>query len=163
MYTWDYFDLLKRRNLLIRLSKGKDLKPFTKDMIQSDLLLYDCLCEIGNVTSNFPFLVRTEASKRYQETKITSSMINPTSFQKILDLAVFLNRIQFPIIEKNYQNRKIGIVENGTWAPMAGKCMKEIVETMKNITICDTMVTIRSRLNEESRTKLEALAEEILR
>lgn len=64
---------------------------------------------------------------------------------------------------KNYQNRKVGIVENGTWAPTAGKCMKEIVETMKNITICDTMVTIRSRLNEESRTKLKELAEEILR
>lgn len=112
MYTWDYFDLLKRRNLLIRLSKRKDLKPFTKDMIQSDLLLYDCLCEIGNVTSNFPFLVRTEASKRYQETKITSSMINPTSFQKILDLAVFLNRIQFPIIEKNYQNQNLSIEDS---------------------------------------------------
>lgn len=63
---------------------------------------------------------------------------------------------------KNYQNRKIAIIENGTWAPTAGKCMRDIVETMKNMTICDTQVTIRSRLNEESRIKLEELAEEIL-
>lgn len=64
---------------------------------------------------------------------------------------------------KNYQNRKIGIVENGTWAPTAGKCMRDILETMKDVKICDTQVTIRSRLNEESRGKLEELAGEILR
>lgn len=64
---------------------------------------------------------------------------------------------------KNYQNRKIGIVENGTWAPTAGRCMRDILETMKDVKICDTQVTIRSRLNEESRGKLEELAGEILR
>lgn len=67
------------------------------------------------------------------------------------------------LANKNYQNRKVGIVENGTWAPMAGKCMKDILANMKNITICDTQVTIRSKLNEVSRAKLEELAEEILR
>ena len=66
------------------------------------------------------------------------------------------------LVGKNYQNRKVGIVENGTWAPSAGKCMKDIVETMKDIKICETQVTIRSRLNEESREKLEELAGEIL-
>ncbi len=64
---------------------------------------------------------------------------------------------------KNYQNRKIGIIENGTWAPTAGRCMRDILETMKDVKICDTQVTIRSRLNEESRGKLEELAGEILR
>lgn len=67
------------------------------------------------------------------------------------------------LANKNYQNRKVGIVENGTWAPMAGKCMRDILANMKNITICDTQVTIRSKLNELSRAKLEELAEEILR
>lgn len=92
-------------------------------------------------------------------------------YDKVIVAASSYNFGVFPPMEqflrhlagKNYQNRKIGIVENGTWAPTAGKCMREIVETMKNITICDTMVTIRSRLNEESRVKLEELAEEILR
>lgn len=92
-------------------------------------------------------------------------------YDKVIVAASSYNFGVFPPMEqflrhlagKNYQNRKIGIVENGTWAPTAGKCMREIVETMKNITICDTMVTIRSRLNEESRAKLEALADEILK
>ena len=102
---------------------------------------------------------------------MAEAISNAFRYDKIILAASSYNFGVFPPMEqflrhlagKNYQNRKIGIVENGTWAPTAGKCMKEIVETMKNITICDTMVTIRSRLNEESRTKLEALAEEILR
>lgn len=92
-------------------------------------------------------------------------------YDKMILLAATYDASLFPpmeqflrhLKEKNYQNRKIGIVENGTWAPMAGKCMKDILENMKNITICDTQVTIRSKLNEASRAKLEELAEEILR
>lgn len=92
-------------------------------------------------------------------------------YDKMILLAATYDASLFPpmeqflrhLKEKNYQNRKIGIVENGTWAPMAGKCMKDMLENMKNITICDTQVTIRSKLNEASRAKLEELAEEILR
>ena len=102
---------------------------------------------------------------------MAEAISNAFRYDKIILAASSYNFGVFPPMEqflrhlagKNYQNRKIGIVENGTWAPTAGKCMREIVETMKNITICDTMVTIRSRLNEESRVKLEELAEEILR
>ena len=67
------------------------------------------------------------------------------------------------LVNKNYQNRKVGIVENGTWAPMAGKCMKDILATMKDITICEPMVTIRSKLNNESRVKINELVDEILK
>lgn len=97
-----------------------------------------------------------EDAFRYDKVILASSSYN---FGVFPPMEQFLRHLA----GKNYQNRKVGIVENGTWAPTAGKCMKEIVETMKNITICDTMVTIRSRLNEESRTKLKELAEEILR
>lgn len=76
----------------------------------------------------------------------------------------------FPIMEdflyhlkmKNYQNRKVAIIENGSWAPMAGKKMKEHFEGMKNITLCDTVVTIKSALNENSREQLNQLAEELM-
>ena len=63
---------------------------------------------------------------------------------------------------KNYQGRKIGIIENGSWAPMSGKFMLEIIKDLKNIKICDTIVTIKTRLNEESTEKLEKLSKEIL-
>ena len=63
---------------------------------------------------------------------------------------------------KNYQNRKIGIIENGSWAPMAGKCMIEIIKNFKDVKICDTIVTIKTKLNNESTEKLEQLVKEIL-
>lgn len=64
--------------------------------------------------------------------------------------------------ERNFQNRTVGIIENGTWAPTAGKCMQDILVAMKNINIIDPIVTIRSRLNEESKLKLEELSKNIL-
>ena len=75
----------------------------------------------------------------------------------------------FPAVEdclyhlkiKNYQSRKVALIENGTWAPMAGKKMKEYFEGMKNITLCDTVVTVKSTLNEASAEQLKALADEL--
>lgn len=63
---------------------------------------------------------------------------------------------------KNYQSRRIGIIENGSWAPMAAKLMKDIIKDMKNIEICDTIVTIKTRLNDETKEKMETLVKEIL-
>ena len=63
---------------------------------------------------------------------------------------------------KNYQSRKIGIIENGSWAPMAAKLMKDIISNMKDIKVCDTVVTIKTRLNDETKQKMEDLVKEIL-
>lgn len=63
---------------------------------------------------------------------------------------------------KNYQSRKIGIIENGSWAPMAAKLMKDIISDMKDIKVCDTVVTIKTRLNDETKQKMENLVKEIL-
>lgn len=63
---------------------------------------------------------------------------------------------------KAYQNRTTGILENGTWAPSAGKAMRAIIEQMKNINIVDPTVTIRSSMKEADIPALEALADAIL-
>lgn len=63
---------------------------------------------------------------------------------------------------KNYQKRTVGIMENGSWAPMAGKCMKESLAQMKEITVLEPIVTIKSTLNEASNAQLEALAEALV-
>ena len=63
---------------------------------------------------------------------------------------------------KNFQNRKVGIVENGSWAPMAGKQMRSYLEGMKNIRIADPMVTIRSTMTEENEEEMKALADALL-
>lgn len=63
---------------------------------------------------------------------------------------------------KNYQKRKIALIENGSWGPMAAKTMKGILEGMKELTICDKTVTIKSSMKQEDVTKMEELAEELL-
>lgn len=69
----------------------------------------------------------------------------------------FLHHLQ----SKAYQKRTVGILENGSWGPTAGRTMKTILETMKNITIVEPMVTIKSTLKEENMADLEALADAI--
>ncbi len=69
----------------------------------------------------------------------------------------FLHHLQ----SKAYQKRTVGILENGSWGPTAGRTMKSILETMKNITVVEPMVTIKSTLKEENMADMEALAEAI--
>ena len=63
--------------------------------------------------------------------------------------------------DKNYQNRKIGLIENGSWAPMAAKKMRETLEGCKNLTFCENKVTIKSAMKKEDLPQLEKLAEEL--
>ncbi len=63
---------------------------------------------------------------------------------------------------KNYQKRTVALMENGSWAPMAAKKMREILEGMKNITICEPVVTIKSTVKEDSREKMEQLCEALV-
>ena len=64
---------------------------------------------------------------------------------------------------KNYQKRTVGLVENGSWAPMAGKIMRETLESMKELTVLEPVVTIKSTLNEESEAQLRKLAETLIK
>ena len=63
---------------------------------------------------------------------------------------------------KNYQKRTVGLMENGSWAPMAGKIMKESLSQMKEITIAEPVVSIKSTLNEASEEQLELLAQALV-
>lgn len=63
---------------------------------------------------------------------------------------------------KAYQNRKVALIENGSWAPCANKAMKAVLETMKNVSICENTVTIKSVMKEDNVAGMEVLADEIL-
>lgn len=63
---------------------------------------------------------------------------------------------------KNYQNRKVGFIENGSWAPIAAKKMKAELETLKNITFMNNVVSIKSAMKEADIKQIEALADELL-
>lgn len=91
-------------------------------------------------------------------------------YDKVILAAASYDGGVFPCMEsfllnlshKNYQKRKIGLMENGSWAPCAGRVMKGVIEGMKNIGLCENMVTIKSVMNEENIKEMEMLAEEIL-
>ncbi|MDD6071137.1 MAG: FprA family A-type flavoprotein [Clostridiales bacterium] len=63
---------------------------------------------------------------------------------------------------KTYQKRTVGIIENGSWAPMAGKLMREQLETLKDVKVLDNTVTIKSTMKEADKAQLEALADALL-
>ena len=65
------------------------------------------------------------------------------------------------LTERSFQNRTVGLIENGSWAPMAAKIMKNILSESKDLRFADTTVRIRSALNDESRAQIEELADEL--
>lgn len=67
------------------------------------------------------------------------------------------------LTERNFQNRMIGLIENGSWAPLAAKTMRKMLEGSKNLTFTDTTVRILSALNEDSKAQLEAMSDELCR
>lgn len=97
-----------------------------------------------------------ENAFRYSKIVLASATYNMGMFTS-------MERFLHELKNKNYQNRTIGLIENGTWAPNAGKCMKEILSQMKNIQIIEPMVTIKSTLDEASRKQLKSLADELLK
>lgn len=91
-------------------------------------------------------------------------------YDKIVVAAATYDGGIFPVMEdflhhlksKNYQKRVVGIMENGSWAPTAGKQMKAVLEGLKNITICDEMVSIKSTMKDADVEAMERLADEML-
>ena len=79
------------------------------------------------------------------------------------DVFPFMKEFIHHLTERNYQNRTVGLMENGSWAPVAAKVMQKMLEGSKNLTFTDTSVKIFSALNDASRAQVEALAEELCR
>ena len=95
-----------------------------------------------------------EDAFRYDRMILCSATYDGNAFVPMED---FLHHLQI----KTYQNRIVGLVENGTWAPMAAKSMRSYLETMKNVTILDATVSIRSTYKPSDETALDCLANAI--
>ena len=91
-------------------------------------------------------------------------------YDKIVLAAASYDGGVFPCMEdflhhlkaKNYQNRKIALLENGSWAPSAAKTMRGVLDTMKSLMICEKVVTLKSTMKANSVLEMEALADELL-
>ena len=97
-----------------------------------------------------------EDAFRYDKIILAASSYNAGVF---VPMQQFLQKLK----ERNYQNRKIGILENGSWAPSAGKTMKSVLEEMKDIQVVEPMVTIKSTMKQETIEQMEKLADSLLK
>ncbi|MEF2798637.1 MAG: FprA family A-type flavoprotein [Christensenellales bacterium] len=79
------------------------------------------------------------------------------------DIFPFMKQFIDHLTERNYQNRTLGFIENGTWAPAAAKIMKAMFEKSRNISYIDTTVTLRSAMTEENAEAIDRMAEELCR
>ena len=86
-------------------------------------------------------------------------VLAPTTYNA--DIFPFMKTFIHHLTERNYQNRTVAFVENGTWAPMAAKVMKGMFEKSKNITFAENTVKILSALSDDSRAQIDALAKEL--
>lgn len=95
-----------------------------------------------------------EDAFRYSKLVLATTTYNAEIFP-------FMREFITHLTERNYSNRKVALIENGSWAPLAAKVMKGMFEKSKNIEFADTTVKILSALNDESSAQLDALADEL--
>ncbi len=127
-----YGNTLKAANKMAEILKEENKKNGKEDekIVVCDLTREDWAEAVANAF-------------RFSKLIVASSSYNADLFPPMKQ---FLDRLK----ERNYQNRKVGIIENGSWAPTAGRCMKKTLEEMKNIEIVEPIITIKSRMNEEN-------------
>ena len=77
------------------------------------------------------------------------------------DVFPFMKDFINHLTERNYQNRTVAFIENGSWAPMAAKVMRKMLENSKALTFADTTVTVKGALNDASEAQIAALADEL--
>lgn len=124
------------------------------------LKMVDILKEKGYENVAFTDLTRDDMSEavedafRYGRLIVAAASYDGCVFPPMED---FVNRLS----HKAYQKRKVGIIENGSWAPTAARWLKTAFDGMKNITICPDIVTIKSTMNDNNIADMEKMAEEI--
>jgi len=135
-YTSVYGNTKKAAEQLASLSEQKGVKVALSDLARCDMA------------------EAVEDAFRYDRLLLATTTYNADIFPF---MRVFIDHL----IERNYQNRRVAFVENGSWAPMATKVMQGMLEKSKNLTYCENTVRILSALNEDSTAQLTALADEL--
>ncbi len=105
-------------------------------------------------------LARCDMAEAVEDAFRYSKMVLATTTYNA-EIFPFMREFITHLTERNYSNRTVAFIENGSWAPLAAKVMKEMFEKSKNITFAENTVKILSALNEESKAQLEALSDEL--
>ncbi len=125
-------------------------------LLEEKLKANGCPKVVVNDLARCDMAEAVEDAFRYGKLVLATTTYNAEIFPFMRE---FINHLT----ERNYQNRTIAFIENGSWAPMATKVMKGMFEKSKNLTYTDNTVKIMSSLSEESTAQIEALAEELSR
>ena len=137
-YTSVYGNTKKAAEKLAEILKEKGCpKIALNDLAREDI--YECV----------------EDAFRYGKIVLATTTYNGGVFPKMKE---FINLLT----ERNYQNRSVALIENGSWAPVAAKGMASMLEGCRDIRFTDTTVTIRSALNEDSEAQIDSLAKELI-
>ena len=107
-------------------------------------------------------LARTDMAEAVEDAFRYGKLVLATTTYNA-DIFPYMKEYIHHLTDRNFQNRTIGLIENGSWAPLAAKVMRGMFEKSKNITFTDTTVKILSALNDESRSQIDAMAEELCR
>ena len=119
------------------------------------------LQELGCPKVAFSDLARDDMAEAVEDAFRYGKIVLATTTYNA-DIFPFMKEFIEHLTERNYQNRKIGFIENGSWAPMAAKVMKGMLEGCKNTTFAETEVKILSAMTEENKAQIEQLAKEML-
>ena len=125
-------------------------------------LLRDKLLEKGCPRVAIADLAREDMAESVEDAFRHGKLVIATTTYNA-DIFPFMKRFILDLTERNFQNRTIGIIENGSWAPTAAKVVKSMFEKSKNITFTETTVTIRSAVKSENIAQIEALADELMK
>ncbi len=123
-------------------------------------LLQQKLTEAGVPKAKVFDLARTDMAECVEDAFRYDTIVL-ASITYMGDVFTHMSTFIHNLVERDYQNRRIGIIENGTWAPTAAKVIKKSFENNKDITFCENTVTIRSAMNDETEAQIQALADEL--
>ena len=124
-------------------------------LLEEELKAKGCGCVAVNDLARCDMAEALEDAFRYGKIVLATTTYNGEIFP-------FMREFIHELTERGYKNRTIGIMENGSWAPMAAKTIRKMFENSKNITFTDTTVTIHSAVNEENVGQIKALADELI-
>ena len=105
-------------------------------------------------------LARTDMAAAVEDAFCYGKLVLATTTYNA-DVFPFMKEFIHHLTERNYQNRTIALMENGTWAPLAAKVMRKMFEGSKNLTFTDTTVKILSALSDDSKAQIEAMTDEL--
>ncbi|MBR5202875.1 MAG: FprA family A-type flavoprotein [Clostridia bacterium] len=151
--TWSSYGVESEGTLICYTSIYGNTKKAV-ELLAEELKLNGCPKVVVNDLARCDMAEAVEDAFRYGKIILATTTYNG-------DIFPFMRNFIHELLERGYKNRKIGIVENGTWAPVVKNKITKAFENSKEITFADTVVTVHSALNDESREQIKNLAKEM--